>query len=197
MLKEYHIGVKKIRFLTFFSTIPLLLSSCLLESTEKPDLFAQKEIAGTGAFSSLVISLDSESKTAKVFYNEETFSPAEVSYLSYKKEFVKEVKNEIGIKSTYEDEYFFYEVDLGAYEKSTASYYLNETISQITEGKDTEEARILRGCTAGGVGVYVKRSLYEGKPSSTPEQYFACAILNRDTSPIYYNGNGLFHLVYR
>ena len=195
--KEYHIGVKKIRFLTFFSTIPLLLSSCLLESTEKPDLFAQKEIAGTGAFSSLVISLDSESKTAKVFYNGETFSPVEVSYLSYKKEFVKEVKNEIGIKSTYEDEYFFYEVDLGAYEKSTASYYLNETISQITEDKDTEEARTLRGCTAGGVGIYVKRSLYEGKPSSTPEQYFACAILNRDTSPIYYNGNGLFHLVYR
>ena len=195
--KEYHIGVKKIRFLTIFSTIPILLSSCLLESTEKPDLFAQKEIAGTGAFSSLVISLDSESKTAKVFYNEETFSPVEVSYLSYKKEFVKEVKNEIGIKSTYEDEYFFYEVDLGAYEKSTASYYLNETISEITEDKNTEEARTLRGCTAGGVGIYVKRSLYEGKPSSTPEQYFACAILNRDTSPIYYNGNGIFRLVYR
>lgn len=197
LCKEYHIGVKKIRFLTFFSTIPLLLSSCLLESTEKPDLFAQKEIAGTGAFSSLVISLDSESKTAKVFYNEETFSPVGVSYLSYKKEFVKEVKNEIGIKSTYEDEYFFYEVDLGAYEKSTASYYLNETISQITEDKDTEDARTLRGCTAGGVGIYVKRSLYEGKPSSTPEQYFACAILNIDTSPIYYNGNGIFRLVYR
>ena len=191
--------MRNLRFLTVLSAFPLLLSSCSSEIANQPDVFAKEEIAGTGALAELTIKLDSENKKAKVIYPDSDldFTPVGISLLSSRKEFVKEVKNEIGIKSVYEDEYFFYEVDLGAYEKSTVSYYLNETIRQITEDKDTDEARTLRGCTAGGVGIYVKRSLYEGKPSSTPEQYFACAILNRDTSPIYYNGNGLFHLVYR
>ena len=189
--------MKKIRFLTFFSTIPLLLSSCFLDAVDKLDLFTQKEITGTGAFSSLLVSLDAEYKIVKVFYGEESFSPCEVSFLNYRKEFVKEVKNEIGIKSTYENEYFFYEVDLDPYEKSMASVHLNKKIREITEGKETEEARTLRGCIAGGVGIYVKRYLYEGKPSSTPEQYYACAILNRDSSPLYYDGNDLFNLIAR
>ena len=196
--------MRNLRFLTVLSAFPLLLSSCSSEIANQPDVFAKEEIAGAGAFAELTIKLDSENKKAKVIYPDAIldFTPVGISLLSSRKEFVKEVKNEIGIKSVYEDEYFFYEVKLNDFSRGCISYCLDEDIRKATKGKDDENARTLKGLGVQGVGFYVKRSLYEGKPSSiNSDIYCACALLGEDElgkdRSYYYDGNGLHNIVSR
>ena len=193
--------MRKLRLATFLSAFPLLLSSCFSGSVDQTDIFAKEKITGTEVLASLTVLPNSENRTAEVTHSHPIYGdlycyPGELSLVSSRKEFVRETTNEIGIKSTYEDEYFFYEVKVTDFDRGCISARLRGVIENAIEGKDDENARILKEQSVYGVGVYVKRSLYEGKPSSAPELYRACALLGEERS-YYYDGNGLFNIVSR
>lgn len=182
--------MRKPRFLTAFLLTPLFLSSCFFSQGLPNDHpFTKEKINGLEIFSSLEISLDSSSKTVKVSFDGFESSPSKLEKLTERTELDEIVTNELGIKSKYETEYYFYEVKLDQAEKEEVANKLHEKILEATEGKSFQDAINLRDNEVKGVGLYIERGLYEGKPRTNMEFFHAGALLSNTTI---YNGNTLF-----
>ena len=183
--------MRKPRFLTAFLLTPLFLSSCFFNQGVPYDHpFTREKISGLEIFSNLEISLDSESKTVKVSFDGFESSPSKIERTRERIQFEREVKNEFGIKSRYETEYYFYEVKLDQTEKEEVANKLHEKILEATEGKSFQDAINLRDNEVKGVGLYIERPLCDGKLYVDNEFIYAGALLSNTTI---YNGNTLFN----
>ena len=184
--------MKKQSVLTTFLLTPLLLASCLFGSDSGADYPFQKEkIEGTNLLVGLELSLDKDSKTVKVSFDGFESSPSGLKQLSSRTELEREVVNEIGIKSKYESEYYFYKVELSKTETEEVTGKLHEKILEETEGKDS--ADFIRDAEIEGVGLYIKRSLYEGKLRTNMDFFYPSVIL--DHKNMFYNGNTLYETI--
>ena len=184
--------IKKGLNILCFCLLSLCISSCDLFSNQKPDPFKESEINGNSYFSSLSIKLDSSNKTVVVSYDDFESSASSLTYIKSNKVFIKEVRNEIGIVSRYDDQFYYFEVKLSDQENRNIISKLSEKIRNVTNGKDTEEVRILTGFEVTKVGLFYKQSLYNDKPASQGSYYRACAILGNNE--YYYDGNSNFSL---
>ena len=184
--------MKKQSVLTAFLLTPLLLTSCLFGSNAGADYPFQKEkIEGTNLLAGLDLTLDKDSKTVKVTFDGFESTSSKLDLLSSRTEFEREVVNEIGIKSKYESEYYFYKVELSKTENEEVTGKLHEKIFNETEGKDSGD--FVRNAEIEGVGLYIKRSLYDGKLRSNMEFFYPSVILNHKN--MFYNGNTLYETI--
>ena len=187
--------MRKLSALTTFLLTPLLLASCWYTPGVKVDkIFEREKIEGTGMFTELTLNLDRNTETVKVSFDGFESSPSGLKQLSSRTELESEVVNEIGIKSKYEAEYYFYKVELSQSETTLVAGKLHDKITQETEGKDFESASFIRETDVVGVGFYIKRSLYEGKLRTNMEDFYAGVLLNHKDQ--FYDGNGLYETIY-
>ena len=187
--------MRKLSALTTFLLTPLLLASCWYTPGVKVDkIFEREKIEGTGMFTELKLNLDRDTETVKVSFDGFESSPSGLKQLSSRTELEREVVNEIGIKSKYETEYYFYKVELSQSETNLVAGKLHDKIIQETEGKDLEFTSFIREADIVGVGFYIKRSLYEGKLRTNMEDFYAGVLL--DHKDQFYNGNTLYETIY-
>ena len=186
--------LKRVLSCIFMFLFVATLSGCFFKDN-KPDVYAQSEIKGNNVLQSLTLNVDSANKTIKVKYGDYVSQDSKIKFSKSNKVFVRETKNEIGITSKYENEYYFYVIELSSDDNQAITTLIRNTIDASIEGKTetNQDAKNMETYTITGVGLYIERHLYNGKVSSTNDFYVACAIL--ENGSYYYNGDSSYQLV--
>ena len=182
-----------------FSFIPFLfiiiLFGCSFGSS-KPDVYAKSEVKGNVVLQNLVLNIDSSSKTAKVKCGEFESESSKLSFYRSTTVFIRETKNEIGIKSKYENVYYYYEIKLSDSDKEEVTKLVKDIINEAVKDKTefNQDAKNLEGFTVTGIGLYIERHLCNGKlRSDTSDFYVASAIL--ENGSYYYGGDSNYKML--
>jgi len=187
--------LKKILSFIFLFMFIIILSGCF--KSNKPDVYAKSEIKGSNVLANLTFNIDSNNKTVKVKYNTYESEECKITFTKSNKVFIRETKNEIGIKSKYENEYFYYEIKLNDNDKQQIISLIKNDIEEETKDKieTNQDANNLHGFSITGIGLYIERHLYNGKKSDTTDDFYI-PYISLETGSMIYNGDSSYKIIY-
>ena len=185
---------KTISFIFLFLFV-IILSGCFKDN--KPNVYLKSEVKGQNILSNIILNFDSNNKTVKVKYGDYESDSCKITFTKSNRIVTSEVKNEIGIKSKYENETFYYDIKLSDTDSQKIISLIKAGIEEeLKDELDTNHDAVnLKGFTITGVGMYIERHLYNGKIREDVNDSYIPYIAF-ESGGMYYNGDSSYKIIY-